>query len=357
MRRFLAVHLLLAAADAADAAKAALPFCSDSNLRTKQHSFAEHWYPESTWVVWYGAETMRFGKKTCKNHRPDARGQKKHLLAIWKPSEVSNVFKSVKQCAVLKRPTLNLDSLVAGEGATLCRGGLSILPRCHRWSGEPDFVNSQCGCHYGLGWVAPWKSTKHWEIGSKKTKRTYENMWLFSFGMFSQGAEVTVRTMKTLPVFESRVECDSRTTRLDDSGMLESGIAFIHKSETEAEQQSQSLVLLDDFRPLAASMLRVKLSKPKEWLALTFDLLMIWKGVFQQHILIRILSFSRGGMHTSWLRSAREQVSMSLECIEICCPGRGKGSADNSEYNFQGCAAPFRSFSGFRAVGLDGSRI
>jgi hypothetical protein len=99
MRRFLAVHLLLAAADAADAAdaaKAALPFCSDSNLRTKQHSFAEHWYPESTWVVWYGAETMRFGKKTCKNHRPDARGQKKHLLAIWKPSEVSNVFKSVK---------------------------------------------------------------------------------------------------------------------------------------------------------------------------------------------------------------------------------------------------------------------
>jgi len=112
--------------------------------------------------------------------------------------------------------------------------------------------------------VAPWKSTKHWETGSKKTKRTYENMWLFSFGMFSQGAEVTVRTMKTLPVFESRVECDSRTTRLDDSGMLESGIAFIHKSETEAEQQSQSLVLLDDFRPLVASMLRVKLSKPKE---------------------------------------------------------------------------------------------
>ena len=66
MRRFLAVHLLLAAADAADAAKAALPFCSDSNLRTKQHSFAEHWYPESTWVIWYGAETMRFGKKHAK---------------------------------------------------------------------------------------------------------------------------------------------------------------------------------------------------------------------------------------------------------------------------------------------------
>ena len=55
---------------------------------------------------------------------------------------------------------------------------------------------------------------------------------------------MTVRTMRN---GQCLVEFDSRTISVDDSGMLESGIAFIHKSEKETEQQSQSLVLLDDY--------------------------------------------------------------------------------------------------------------